>query len=80
MKLERLSLLPEHLDPLPEHLGSVSEHLDPFAEHLDPLQEPKKPTVFLGFFKKTKGTLTENPKFEREPKGSSRKKKIKRKS
>ena len=42
MKLERPTLLPEHLDPLPEHLDPVSEHLDPLAEHLDPASEPKK--------------------------------------
>ena len=47
MNLERLSLLPEHLDPLPEHLDPVSEHLDPLAEHLDPLQEPKKHFLVL---------------------------------
>ena len=52
MNLERLSLLPEHLDP-------VSEHLDPLAEHLDPIQEPKKPIMFLGFFNQTQRNPTE---------------------
>ena len=62
MKLERPTLLLEHLDPLPEHLDPVSEHLDPLAEHLDPIQEPKKPIMFLGFFKKTRRNPTDKLK------------------
>ena len=62
MNLERLSLLPEHLDPLPEHLDPVSEHLDPLAEHLDPLQEPKKPIMFLGWKKKKRRNPTDKLK------------------